>query len=346
MRAVQDSAPKRNHNQTGFPMTEAEARDAAQDTLAIAADTMAHDFVAAFLQELRGMPDHWARINAERQQAILEKLKEKIRAGTGRAVQIMLRSEFPAVQADLESITWKNGLSASLKIPKDALYRHQVCDAVGTAVLVVVADPGRWFGRMDEIKAKDDQLDMFEGGAADIDPKIDQPAYRRDQDRTITGPTWADLKKQLNVGKKDEEPEEKPAIGVQAEWPADKQAAYEEVFARIYGKSVDELSDDERTSEAVLKAHEEAVNEVEPLVFASAATPEQEKQAKARMLQEELAAIGCAVSAGAVNSWSADEQRVVREWLAAYTSAPAGQCPIARPHWLPIPDLSKSNGEE
>jgi hypothetical protein len=288
-------------------MTEATAWDAAADTLAISADTMAHDFVAAILQELRQMPDHWSRMNAEKQQQIIERLKEKIRAGTAKAVQIMLRSEFPAVQADLESINWKNGLTGTLKIPKDAVYRHQVCDAVGSAVLIVVADPERWFNRIDEIKAKEDQLQLFSG---DYDPAIDQPGYRRDQDRVApAGPTWDQLKKQLNVGgEAGDQPPPAPAEGDAAAEPPKE-------------------------------------GEEQPLVFGSAATEDEERRAAFGMLQEQLAALGVGVSLGMVQSWTPDEIRVVREWADAYAASPAGECPIARPHWLPIPDLNAGEAE-
>jgi hypothetical protein len=284
-------------------MTDAPARDAAQDALAISADTMAHDFVAALLAELRAMPDHWARLAQEKQQAIIERLKEKVRLATGKAVHLMLRSEFPAVPAELDGINLKNGITATVKIAKDALYRHSLFDAQGTQVLMVVADPERWMNRIDEIKAKDDQLEMFSG---DYDPSVDQPSYRRDQDRVApAGVTWDKLKAQLTTPKPGDPP--KP------EEPAGQEQA----------PSTDAQPDGEA-----------------PLLFGSAATEDEERRAALGMLQEQLAAIGIALSIGTIQAWTADEMRVVREWADVYAKTPAGEeCPIARPHWLPIPDL-------
>lgn len=288
-------------------MTEATTpREAAADTLAISADTMAHDFVAALLQELRSMPDHWARLNAERQQAIIERLKEKVRASTEKAINIIIRNEFPAVQADLEQVSWKGGLQISAKVARDAIFRHQLSDAQGQKVLIVIAPADRWFNRMDEIKARGDQIDMWDSDDVSHVSGVDQPHYRRDQERVApAGPTWADLKKQLNIGG---EPGDKP----KPEEPASEATPAE--------------------GEAPAPADDQA-----PLLFGSSLNEQQEAQAQAVGIQEQLAAIGVAVSLGTVQAWTLDEIRVVKDWASVYAADP-GNCPIARPHWLPIPE--------
>lgn len=58
-------------NETAAP------RDQAKDTIAISASTMGHDLVAALLAELRGMPDHWAKLNSDLQQKIIERIKTR-----------------------------------------------------------------------------------------------------------------------------------------------------------------------------------------------------------------------------------------------------------------------------
>lgn len=187
-------------------MTEATTRDTAQDTIAISAATMGHDLVAALLSELRGMPDHWSRINADNQQKIIERLKEKTRQAIDTAVVYLMRADFQAVPAKLEFVSRKDGIKAGLTVNADAVCRHALFDAAGAQVLVVIADPKRWTERMDEIKAKDDQLELFDP-AANYDPSVDQPGYRRDQDQHApAGKTWADLKKSFGVA----EPEATP----------------------------------------------------------------------------------------------------------------------------------------
>lgn len=341
----------------------------AQDALAITANTMGHDFLAALLLELRSMPGHWATLNAQKQQEIIDKLKEKIQTGIEKAVHIMLTSEFPAVQADVEHVSFKGGIVAGLKIPKDAPYRHQLADAQGMKVLVVISDPQRWMNRMDEIKARGDQVDLFD---ADYDPARDQPGYRRDKDPTApAGPSWADLKKSLQGETKPGEGETKPpqsettAAGqdtlapppelpteykAEAAHPIDrrnaagewepvklKQVARGDVI-RIPGFDVSFV-----TTTPSLKGKEGIYTvrlEPEPaLILGSALTGEQEKRAAAVGLQELLAKVGVLLSLGAIEAFSPEQVAATSQWVQEYAQSPAGQCKIARPLWLPIPDL-------
>lgn len=204
-------------------MGAAAERDHAQDTIAIHAETMGADFLAALLAELRTMPDHWARLNEQAQQQIIDRLKEKVRAAVIKAQGMFLRAGCAAVPADLEAVGFKNGITAALKIPRDALHRHELSDATGQRVLVVIADGNRWLERMDELKAKADQHDLFDG---DYDPTRDQPGYRRDQDRIApAGPTWEDLKASLKTPPADET---KPADSATTEGSGDTPAGAEE----------------------------------------------------------------------------------------------------------------------
>lgn len=251
------------------------------------------------------MPDHWARLSEEKQQAIIGRLTEKIRTGVDRALTILTRNEFAAVQADLKAITWEAGIKATLSIPRDALYRHQLCDAQGQKVLVVLTSADRWLTRMDEIKAKGDQADLFEE-AAHI-PGVDQPHYRRDRDRIApAGPTWEDLKSSLkNAGKPADEP------GTEAPAP---------------------------------KVDGEAPPEEPPLIFGTALTEQQERAAELTGLQECLAAIGVNVSLGSLQAQSAQQIDSTRAWCEAY-AADADSCKIARPLWLPIPERKEDDAQ-
>lgn len=350
-------------------------RDVAQDAIAITAETMGHDFLAAMLAELRQMPDHWARLNEQRQQQIIERLREKVRTGIDKALTIFMRGEFPAVQADLKAIAWENGIKATLAIPKDAMYRHALCDAQGSKVLIVLTDAGRWLARMDEIKAKGDQIDLFD---ADYDPARDQPGYRRDQDRVApAGPTWEALKKSLQGPT----PMDAPPTG-DAPAPADGQPAGETAQAtpvpelpreytaqgaapidRRHSTGVEgegtwepvKLKQIQRGDvirlpgiDAVMIATTPSLKgkggeytvQVEPepaLTFGSAATAEEERTATLRILQEQLASIGVGISLGAVQAFTVEQVEATTAWAAAY-AAGADSCKIARPLWLPIPE--------
>lgn len=358
-------------------MTEATARNGAKESLTITAATMGHDFLAALLVELRSMPGHWATLNAEKQQEIIGKLKEKIQAGIETAVRIMLTSEFPAVQAEVDHVGFKGGIVAGLKIPKDAPYRHQLADAQGTKVLIVISDPARWMNRMDEIKARGDQIDLFD---ADYDPARDQPGYRRDQHPLApAGPTWADLKKSLKGEPKPADAETKAADGgtplPASETPAADPAPPPELPSEYKARGASPI--DRRSADgtpegkwapvklkqiirgdlirlpgvdAVMVAKTPALKgkdgeysvQVEPepaVIFGSALTGDQERRAASVGLQELLAKVGVTLSLGAIEAFTPEQIAATSTWVQAYGQSAAGECKIARPLWLPIPDL-------
>lgn len=285
-------------------MTEATPPEVTVDPIALTSATMGHDFLAAMLAELRQMPDHWMRINADLQQKIIERLKEKIRTGIEKAVTIFMKGEFPAVTADLKGVTMGTNITASLSVRRDALCRHALFDAQGTQVLIIITDASRWTHRMDEIKTKGDQLDLWNG---DYDPAQDQPGYRRDQDRFATGTTWADLKKSLGVsdaaplaGETPSTEGEKPEVTPAPEQPSGEDAP-----------PPDSSLGEQRESIVLL-----------------------------RIFQEELAQVGVGISLGAIQARTDDELHEAREWAAAY-AADGDSCKIERPIWLPPPDRAQ-----
>lgn len=292
-------------------MTDPAPLDVADRAITLSADTMGHDFLAALLAELRQMPDHWLRLNEERQQAIIERLKEKIRLGTEKAVGVFMQGEFPAVPAELEKIACGANLTATLSVRRDALCRHALIDAQGKQVLVIITDAERWTRRMDEIKARGDQMELWD---ASYNPAKDQPAYRRDQDRTAAGPTWADLKKSLGV----QLPEDGKSDGVVEPPPPEGPPDAPEAIAP--------------TDEHVAPETDESAEELP--AESSDLTERQMWALPIYALREQLAQVGIAVSFGQLQGRSDDELHQAKTWAEAY-AADADSCKIDKPQWLP-----------
>jgi hypothetical protein len=193
-------------------------RPQAQDTVAMCAATMAHDIVAGQLAELRSLPAAWGALNADLQQKSIDRMKEKAANMVRTAIGFMLASEFKAIPAKLEYVSRKKGIAAGLTVDTRAMYRHALSDATGSHVLVIIADPEQWLERMDEIKARGDQLDLFNPDA-NYDPAIDQPGYRRDQDPLAPGRAWSDLKQSLGLKDPADPAEPKPEEPTDGEGP-------------------------------------------------------------------------------------------------------------------------------
>lgn len=172
--------------------------DQSKRTFAIAAATMGRDLTVALLNELRNLPDHWPRLNKEMQQKVLDRFKDAASETVRTALQMLTSSSFAAVPATLKGVHRSGGIRAALVIEPDALCRHQLFDAEGQKVLVVIADPRTWLERMDEIKVNGNQADLFDRDA-NYDPEVDQPGYRRDRDPFAPADSWAAMKSALGM---------------------------------------------------------------------------------------------------------------------------------------------------
>lgn len=301
--------------------TTAEPRDAAKDVIAMTSATLAADLVAAMLNELRSIPDHWTRLAAERQQQSIENLKERARAIVAKGLSLIAGGNFPAVPATLDFVSSRKGISAGLTIDKGALARHALFDAQGQRVLVVIADAAAWCERLDEIKAKDDQLKLFDPDV-NYDPKRDQPGYRRDQDPFVpAGPTWADLKNSL---KSSGHP---PFEAKLADGNARCQCGVEKTDVQC-GLPLGH--------EGEHKLGQEPPADDKPPPVEGKTEGEATPPALAEDLRAKLEAIGVTVTPDEIGAWTALQFNVAQEWVEAY--AEGMQTLNDRPDFLPVPN--------
>lgn len=335
-------------------MTEQTTAKAETHVASIFAETLGHDLMAAILGELRTMPDHWLRMNEENQQKAIARIRDKVRTMVHETAQILMRGEFPAIAATLDTMTIKDGVKITLAMEATQNGRHALYDAAGKKVLVVLADSDRWLKRMDEIKAKADQLQLFD---EDYDPSVDQPGYRRDQDRTTpAGTTWADLKKNLSTPKEMGEAHITD-ITAHGDNPIERMRGDGEfesaklrdiqrgdvvkIGPHLYTASTPSLKAD---SDDHYKLNLEPV---QPLAFGAAAELEAQKtdeRSELQVLLEKLWAVRVTLSLGTLQTFTPQQLAVTSEWVNAYAADPEG-CKIARPFFLPMPDTGAGDDQ-
>lgn len=292
-------------------MTNAETRDETRNAIDISTETMAADLLAGLLNEIRTMPDHWARLNADNQNGIIDRLKEKIRATTERAVMIIARGNMAAVSAELYTVDCKKSIRVGLTIHPKSMHRHALMDAVGRPCIIVLQDIEQWFSRIDEIKAKSDQFDIFDE-ERNYNAETDQPGYRRDQHDRITpaGKHWSELKQDLKEGLKPKEtqsseppkPENDPPTAGEEGLPAD--------------------SDSEIAFGSITEGEE------------TPASPELGPEVM--YLYDKLTEAGCPISTDQLEMWDAPKIAATKEWVTCFLKS-GKKCKIARPLWLPVP---------
>ncbi|HEV2540244.1 MAG TPA: hypothetical protein VGU03_11105 [Frateuria sp.] len=138
------------HTDTAIPQETASAA-------AIAAETMTGDLMAALIDEMKTMPRPWPAMSEQDQQDVIYRAQERVQSAIAQAVNIIASDNRPTIVATVESVTVKEGIKAVLTLPKSDQQRHDLFDAAGQAVLLVVAGRAPYSGGADQVQADPDQ---------------------------------------------------------------------------------------------------------------------------------------------------------------------------------------------
>lgn len=136
----------------------------------LAADTLGRDILGALVDELKAAPDCWQKMNSIQQDDCINRLRKRTHEVVTSALELLLRGHYPSCEAELDSISVRKGIQVRLTIPRGSRNFHELADAVGTRVLVVIADPEDYEQRMDEVRAAADQGELFGGEESSDDP--------------------------------------------------------------------------------------------------------------------------------------------------------------------------------
>lgn len=96
------------------------------------------DLMKVVLAEIKQMQVAWVMLPEKEQQKVLDRLDDRMREIVKQAVRIVAGKSRPTVQADIESVTYKDGIKVVLTMSKQQADRHAISDAVGDMVLMVL----------------------------------------------------------------------------------------------------------------------------------------------------------------------------------------------------------------
>lgn len=134
--------------------------DETKQTLSMTAETIGKDILQALVQEIKLLPDVWVKIPKAKQDDVIDRLRNRVETNVKMAVHLVASEGRTVVAGDLDQITIKDGVKAVVKFGSSARNLHELYEASGKAVLVVVANPAQHTGGMDEIKGESDQRAM------------------------------------------------------------------------------------------------------------------------------------------------------------------------------------------
>jgi ribosome modulation factor len=130
------------------------------DFRTMTSDTIGRDLLQALVQELKLLPKPWAALSKSKQDDVIDRLRERVDVNIKMAVHMLAAQGRTVVAGDLEQITIKDGAKAVVKFSLAAPSLHQLYEAAGKAVLVVVAGAEDHTAGMDEVRGESDQRAM------------------------------------------------------------------------------------------------------------------------------------------------------------------------------------------
>ncbi len=133
----------------------------AEDTIALAIETLTGDVRDFLLDRLRNFKKPWVAMTEDEQYSEINSAKEAADNLVRQTVRIIASEGRRCMTGDLEQITVKDGLKAVIKLSKFDPYRHELVDAQGQAVLIVVADSEPFSGERESALPEPDQSDLI-----------------------------------------------------------------------------------------------------------------------------------------------------------------------------------------
>lgn len=107
---------------------------------AISEKFMLGDLLKFMVGEIKSLSVPWGALPEKDQQKVIDRLTEKTTDTVRECVRVIAAKARPTVEADIESVLFKDGVKVTLTFSKTQGDRHAIVDAAGGAVLLILPD--------------------------------------------------------------------------------------------------------------------------------------------------------------------------------------------------------------
>lgn len=125
-----------------------------------AAELVARDLLEALVLEIKLLQRPWDALPQAEQDELIERLRKRTTENVRKALGVIVSDEQQVLPATVESVTFKDGIKATLKISKYAQARHALADKEGSNVIIVIVDPADYMQGVHDVKGDPDQAEL------------------------------------------------------------------------------------------------------------------------------------------------------------------------------------------
>ncbi len=134
------------------------AKKALERSRNYAASGLAAQVTETLIDEIRALDKPWHNTPEAQQAVVISRLSDRVYNAMQQAVQVLSAQGHKAVICNLFSVTFKDGVRATITVAPGSDLRHDLADYATKDCVLVLADPG-----------------VFMDGLADLKPDADQP---------------------------------------------------------------------------------------------------------------------------------------------------------------------------
>lgn len=182
-------------------MTEAAvAETTTPAAIAFAAENLGREMLDALMSQIERMPG-WSMAAEKTRSEALQAFKAAVEKTIQEAIRVIGTGQFPACAAVLSNVSFGGDIRATLKIDRSAPGRHQLIDMAGLPVVILMASPEDYLARMQDVKARSAQGDLFGRPAGENpDPEADPDDQLPDPDADLSQKpeTGGEIRQSLN----------------------------------------------------------------------------------------------------------------------------------------------------
>ena len=125
-------------------MSEDQSKDQEQDEYAgmddlIAESTFVGDLMRVVVDILKAAPKTWQELSETEQETYLNSIEAQVKHVSQKAIRILSSAGRTSLVAEVDSVTFKDGVKAVMKLPKCLPGVYDLADAEGQEVLIVVS---------------------------------------------------------------------------------------------------------------------------------------------------------------------------------------------------------------
>lgn len=152
-----------------------------QSAARVAADSLGLHVLQEIVEQFMQLPGYSSLTGAQ-QQVHIDRLDKTVRRLIAEALGVIFSAEYPAVTATLGRMSIGKGIVGSFDVDRTAESRHELMDRAGQKVVIVMADPDRYYQRMTEVKASSDQGDLFHDPSQPLGHMgVEEPPKKEDE---------------------------------------------------------------------------------------------------------------------------------------------------------------------